>query len=171
MLIPFRLIKPGTVISLKTLFLKSRPIILYGFVLAILMFALKWMQWKFLIVDHALDIYIGLIALFFTVLGVWIARQLVKPKVQTLVVEKEVFVNAPDVFILNEAELKNLNLSSREYEVLTLLAKGHSNSAIADHLFVSLSTVKTHVSNLFAKLDVKSRTQAIDKAKRLNIIE
>ena len=144
-----------------------RHIILYGLILAILVFVLKWLQWKFLIVDNAIDIYIGLIAVFFTILGVWVATQLVKPKVQTVVIEKEV----PEKFEINETELKKLNLSSREYEVLQLLAKGHSNAEIAGNLFLSVSTVKTHVSNIFLKMDVKSRTQTIEKAKRLKIIE
>jgi len=154
-----------------TLLRDFRHIILYGLILAILVFVLKWLQWKFLIVNNAIDIYIGLVAVFFTVLGIWVATQLVKPKVQTVIVEKEVFVAQPEEFTINETELKKLNLSSREYEVLQLLAKGYSNTDIAESLFLSLSTIKTHVSNLYLKIDVKSRTQAIDKAKRLKIIE
>lgn len=138
--------------------------------LAILVFALKWMQWKFLILDNSLDIYIGLIAIFFTALGIWVATQLVKPKIQKVIIEKEVYITQPQDAAINEAELKKLNLSTREYEVLQLLAKGYSNSDIASNLFLSLSTVKTHVSNLFIKLDVKSRTQTIEKAKRLRIV-
>jgi DNA-binding CsgD family transcriptional regulator len=155
----------------KTIFLKTKHIILYGFILAILIFVLKWLQWKFLIVDNSLDIYIGLIAVFFTILGVWVATQLVKPKVQKVIVEKEVYVPQPDEFTINEAELKNLNLTNREYEVLQLLARGYSNAEIAANLFLSLSTVKTHVSNLYVKMNVKRRAQAIEKAKRLKIVE
>jgi NarL family two-component system response regulator LiaR len=157
--------------AFKKLYLKSRHLILYGVLLAILIFALKCLQWKFLITDNALDIYVGLIAIFFTILGIWVATQLVKPKVEKVVVEKEIYIPQPGLFMLNEAELKKLNLSSREYEVLQLLAKGYSNADIAKSLFLSLSTVKTHVSNLFLKMDVKSRTQTIEKAKRLRIIE
>lgn len=150
------------------IFLKDfKHIILYGLILAILVFTLKLLQWKFLILDNAIDIYIGLIAIFFTVLGIWVATQLIKPKVKTVVIEKEV----PEKFTVNETELKNLNLSSREYEVLQLLAKGHSNNDIAESLFLSVSTVKTHVSNLFLKMEVKNRTQATEKAKRLKIIK
>lgn len=155
---------------LKNLFFKTRHIILCGLLLAILVFMLKWLQWKFLIVDNSLDIYMGCIAVFFTILGVWIATQLVKPKVQTVIVEKEVYVSRADELTINETELKKLNLSNREYEVLQLLTKGYSNADIAESLFLSLSTVKTHVSHLFVKMDVKSRTQAIEKAKRLKII-
>jgi DNA-binding CsgD family transcriptional regulator len=154
-----------------TLLKDFRHIILYGLILAILVFVLKWMQWKFLIVDNAFDIYAGLIAIFFTILGIWVATQLAKPKVETIIVEKEILVMQPEDFTINETELKKLNLNNREYEVLQLLAKGHSNSDIATNLFLSLSTIKTHVSNLYLKMDVKSRTQAITKAKQLKIIE
>ncbi|HAK79095.1 MAG TPA: helix-turn-helix transcriptional regulator [Runella sp.] len=152
----------------KDLFLKTRHFVLYGFLMAILVFTLKWLQWKFLIMDNSIDIYVGLIAVFFLLLGVWVAKQLIKPSVETVVIEKEVVVAGQSA--INENELQKLNLSTREYEVLQLLAQGYSNAEIAERLFLSLSTIKTHVSNLFVKMDVKSRTQAIEKAKRLNII-
>lgn len=137
--------------------------------MAILVFALKWLQWKYLIADNSLDIYFGLIAVFFTLLGVWGATQLAKPKVQTVIVEKEVYLTHPDGLAINETELKKLNLTTREYEVLQLLTQGYTNAEIAEKLFLSLSTVKTHASNLFVKMDVKNRTQAIEKANRLKL--
>jgi DNA-binding CsgD family transcriptional regulator len=155
---------------LKQIFHKSRPIVLYGALMALLVFALKWLQWKYLITDHSLDIYIGLIAVFFTILGVWVATQLTQPKTRTVIVEKEVYLPPSDDFTINETELEKLNLTNREYEVLQWLTKGYSNAEIAAHLFLSLSTVKTHVSNLFVKMDVKNRTQALEKARRLKII-
>jgi DNA-binding CsgD family transcriptional regulator len=157
--------------QITTFFKDIEHIILYGSILAILVFALKWLQWKFLIVDNAIDIYLGLIAVFFTTLGIWVATQIMKRKVRTIVVEKEVFVPLPQQFAVNQAELKNLNFSNREYEVLQLLVKGYSNAEIATDLFLSLSTVKTHVSNLLLKMDVRSRTQIIARAKGLKIIE
>ncbi len=108
--------------------------------------------------------------MLFTGLGIWLALKLTKPKINTVIVEKEIFLNPPDQFILNREEIKRLNLSNREMEVLQLMAEGLSNQEIASRLFVSLNTIKTHSSNLFEKLDVRSRTQAIDKAKRLSII-
>lgn len=161
----------GLLLALYQTIHKARRIILYGLILGVLVFVLKWLQWKFLIVDNALDIYIGLLAVFFTVLGVWVATQLARPKIEKIVVEKEVFVPHPDDFTINETELKRLNLSNREYEVLQLVARGHSNADIADSLYISLSTVKTHVSNLYVKMGVARRAQAIDKAKRLRIVE
>jgi len=146
-----------------------KHIILYGLILAILVFVLKWLQWKFVILDNSIDIYVGLIAIFFTILGIWISTQLVKSKVETVIIEKEVIINNGEEFTIDETELKKLNLSTREYQVLQLLSQGQSNAEIAQNLFLSISTVKTHISNLFVKMDVKSRTQAIEKSKRLKI--
>jgi NarL family two-component system response regulator LiaR len=142
---------------------------LYPLSMGALVFLLKWLHWNILIVNNAMDLYVGLIAVFFTILGTWISRQLVKPKTETVVVEKEVLVPVQE-FVMNERELKKLNLTDREWDALQLIAQGKSNSEIADQLFLSVSTVKTHVSNLFIKMDVKRRTQALEKAKRLKII-
>jgi len=156
-------------ILLKQLFHKSRHVVLYGVLMAIMVFALKWLQWKYLITDNSSDIYLGLIAVFFTALGIWVATQLANTKTATVIIEREVYLPRPDDFTINEAELKKLNLTNREHEVLQVLTQGYSNAEIAGKLFLSLSTVKTHVSNLFVKMEVKNRTQAVEKAKRLKI--
>ncbi len=156
---------------LKNLVSNSKQLILYGLMLGLLIFVLKWMQWQFLIRDNSIDIYVGLIAIFFTVLGLWIATQLIKPKIETVFIEKEIIIHQTENFILNETELNRLNLSNREYEILQLLTKGKSNAEIAGNLFLSVSTIKTHVSNIFIKMDVKSRAQAIEKSKRLRITQ
>lgn len=148
-----------------------KHIIIYALALALLVFTLKWLQWEFLIIDNSIDIYIGLIAVFFTMLGIWVANQLTKPKIQEVIIEKEVIVPQAEDFTINERELEKLKLTKREYEILQLLIKGHSNSDIANQLFLSISTVKTHVSNLYTKMNVKRRTQAIAKAKKLKITE
>lgn len=106
---------------IKQIFHKSRHIVLYGLIMAMLVFGLKWLQWKYLITDNSLDIYIGLIAVFFTVLGIWMATQLAKPKVRTVIVEKEVYLPPQGDFSINTKELKKLNLSDHEYEVLQLI--------------------------------------------------
>ena len=147
---------------------RNRQIILYGVSLAILLLLLKWLEWRFIIINNAFEIYAGAIAVIFTALGIWLALKLIKPKVTTVVIEKSVFTGAD--FVLNLAELSNLRLSGREMEVLQLMADGLSNQQIADRLFVSLNTVKTHTSNLFLKMEVERRTQAIEKAKRLSLI-
>lgn len=151
-------------------FSKYKTYIWYGILLALLLFFLKWLELHVAIFDYAMELYIGAIAALFMGLGIWAALKLAKPRPQTIIVEKEVFRDRPAVFAANEKELEKLELSRRELEVLELMARGLSNQEIAEQLFVSLNTIKTHSSNLFSKLDVKRRTQAIEKAKRLNII-
>jgi len=154
----------------KSFFGRHKATIIYSISLALLLFLLKWLELRFIIFSHSFEIYAGFIAIIFTILGIWLALKLSKPKVETVVVEKEVYVNGDETFVLNTALISELELSKRELEVLSLMAEGHSNEEIAGKLFVSVSTVKTHNQNLFFKLDVKRRTQAIEKAKRLNLI-
>ncbi len=142
--------------------------ILYGVGLAFVLFFLKWLEFRFIIFSHSFEMYIGAVAIIFTALGIWLALKLSKPK--TIVVEKEVFLERNDAFVPNTALITKLELSKRELEILQLLAQGLSNQEIAAKIFVSLSTVKTHNQNLFEKLDVKRRTQAVEKARRLNLI-
>jgi two-component system, NarL family, response regulator LiaR len=153
------------------LFLKKhRSIWVYGLVLALLMFLLKWMELQWLIFDNARDVYMGAIALLFTLLGLWLARHLFKPKIEKVIEEKTIYINRPSEFSIDQKALALTGLSNREMEVLQLLAKGYSNKAIAEQLYVSLNTIKTHCSNIFEKLEVKSRLQAIEKAKNLHLI-
>ncbi|AWO00986.1 helix-turn-helix transcriptional regulator [Chitinophaga alhagiae] len=150
---------------------KNKHIILYGVSLAVLLFLLKWLELRLVIIDHAFELYVGAIAVLFTLLGIWLALRLSRPKVRTIVVEKEVLVQPQgNGFELNEKELARLAISNRELEVLQLMAEGLSNQEIAARLFVSLSTIKTHTSRLFEKMDVKRRTQAVEMGKRLHII-
>ena len=154
----------------KNFLLRNKATIIYSMSLALLLFLLKWLELRFIIFDHSFEIYIGSISVIFTALGIWLALKLSKPKIETVVVEKEVYVTRNESFVLNTSLVSQLELSKRELEILSLLAQGHSNQEIAAKLFVSLSTVKTHIQNLFEKLDVKRRTQAVAKAKRLNLI-
>ena len=154
----------------KNFFVKHKAIIIYSISLAVLLFLLKWLELRFIIFDHSFEIYIGFIAIIFTALGIWLALKLSKPKIETVVVEKEVYVTGNENAVLNTSLISQLELSKRELEILGFMALGDSNEEIAAKLFISLSTVKTHNQNLFVKLDVKRRTQAVEKAKRLNLI-
>ena len=156
--------------AIKNLFLKHKATIIYSISLASLLFLLKWLELRFIIFDHSFEIYIGFISVIFTALGIWLALKLSKPKIETVVVEKEVYVNRNENFVLNTSLISQLELSKRELEILGLMAQGHSNQEIAVKLFVSLSTVKTHIQNLFEKLEVKRRTQAVEKARSLQLI-
>ena len=157
-------------INNKNFLLRNKATIIYSISLALLLFLLKWLELRYIIFDHSFEIYIGFIAVIFTALGIWLALKLSKPKIETVVVEKEVYVTRNENFVLDTLLVSQLELSKRELEILSLLAQGHSNQEIAAKLFISLSTVKTHLQNLFEKLAVKRRTQAVEKARRLNLI-
>lgn len=157
---------------------RHRSTLLYGAILAVLLFLLKWLEIRYTYFNQSVELYTGGIALIFTALGIWVTTKLARPKVrvETVVVEKPVFVekhvyvNAAPKFVFDQKQYDKSGISSRELEVLQLMAEGLSNQEIADRMFVSLNTVKTHASNLFLKLDVSRRTQAVDKGKKLNLI-
>ncbi|MCB0661238.1 MAG: DNA-binding response regulator [Saprospiraceae bacterium] len=140
----------------------KKSILLYGLAMAVLLALLKFLQYKYLIRDLGIEVYLTIVAVFFTVLGIWAGLKLTNPK-QVIQASEE---KAGDP----EAMLAEYGISNREFEVLQLMAKGHSNQEIADELFLSLNTIKTHSTNLFSKLDVKRRTQAVDKAKSIGIL-
>ena len=154
---------------------KYKQVVLYAVSLVAILILLQLLQYKLLLVNHSYEIYMLCIALLFTGLGIWLALKLMKPKkeIQTVIVEKKVYEKllTKEELQAIEKEKQKLGLSSREMEVLELMAQGFSNQEIADRLFLSLPTVKTHSSNLFLKLDVKRRTQAIEKARQLRLIQ
>jgi len=137
-----------------------KTILIYGVALAALTGILKFIEYRYFVRDLSLEFYLGVVALLFAGLGVWAGLRLTRRKV--------VIAN-PD-FKLNEPELQRLGISKREYEVLELMAQGLSNQEIADKLFVSLNTIKTHSSNLFMKLDARRRTQAVRRAKEFGLL-
>ena len=151
-----------------------KQVLLYAASMVGLLVLLQVLQYRFVLVSHSFEIYMFCIAVVFTGLGIWLALKLVKQKkeIETIVVEKNVYVTKPTEEALQQMEeqRQKLGLSSRESEVLQLMAEGLSNQEIADRLFLSLATVKTHSSNLFLKLDVKRRTQAVEKARQLGLI-
>ena len=138
----------------------TRTVLIYGFVLAALVALLKYIEYRYFIRDFSLEFYVGLVAVIFTGLGIWVGPRLMRRKVMVI---------GPD-FVLNTAAIEHLGISKREHEVLELMARGHSNQEIAEKMFVSVNTVKTHLSNLFLKLEVSRRTQAVQKGKELRII-
>ncbi len=149
---------------------RNRSTIVYGLSMALLLFLLKWLEMHLIIIDHAFELYSAAIAIIFTSLGIWLALKLVGQKVHTVYVEKEVQISDSRPFQVNEDEIFRLGLSKREMEVLQLMANGLSNNEIAEKLFISTNTIKTHCSRLFEKLEVSRRTQAVEKARRLMLI-
>jgi DNA-binding CsgD family transcriptional regulator len=137
-----------------------KTIIVYGIALAALVGLLKFIEYSFFVRDLSLEVYLGLVAVLFTGLGVWAGLRLTRRKV----------IPATHEFTLNEEDLQRLGISKREYEVLELIAQGLSNHEIAERLFVSVNTIKTHSSHLFMKLDARRRTEAIRRAKELRLL-
>lgn len=135
-----------------------RTILIYGVLLAAGAFGLRWMEYQFVIRTHATETYLVLIALAFMGLGIWAGARLFRRP-------------APGPFTPNRQACASLGVSDRELEVLELLAAGRSNKEIAHQLAVSPNTIKTHVANLFEKLEAKRRTQAISRARELGIIQ
>ena len=144
----------------------QKLVIKFGLLATALLFLVKVSQYSMLTHNLSNEIWIGVFALLFLGFGVMISQIYFGQKKQPLVSENP--NNKPPQ--LNVKKIEELNISKREYEVLELINKGLSNQEIASQLFISESTVKTHVSNLLSKLDAKRRTQAIKIAKELRII-
>jgi len=155
-----RLIHPNTPVK--------KHILIYGLCGGLLIVMLRLIEYRFLVVAHSIEIYGGLIALLFAGVGVWLGLKLTRKK--EVVVFKEVMVSAAVPFALNAERLRELGVTPREREILELIANGMSNREIAEKLFVSENTVKTHSSRLFDKLGAKRRTQAVQLGKELGLI-
>jgi NarL family two-component system response regulator LiaR len=144
----------------------KKHILIYGLCGGVLIVILKLVEYRFLVIQHSIEIYGGLIALLFAVLGIWLGLKLTKNK-ETVIVRE---IPAPQFFTLNETRLRELGITRRELEILELIANGLSNREIAEKLFVSENTVKTHSSRLFDKLSARRRTQAVQMGKELGLI-
>src|SRR5205814_5821474 len=112
--------------SIKRFLQFHKATIFYSVCLALLLVLLKWLELRFIIFDYSLEIYIGAIALIFTGLGIWLALKLSKPKIKTVVVEKEVYISRNENFVLNKSLVAKLELSARKLEILGLMAEGNS---------------------------------------------
>jgi len=146
----------------------KRHVLMYGLIGGILIALLRWTEYQFLVVEHSIEIYGGLIAATFAVLGIWLGLKLTAKR-QTIVV-REVPVAAEGPFISDERKREDLHITRRELEILELIAQGLSTREIAEKLFVSESTVKTHSSRVFDKLGARRRTQAVQLGKEFGLL-
>ena len=144
----------------------KKTILLYGLVGGLLIALLKVVEYRYLVLSHSLEIYGGILAVLFSGVGIWLGLKLTRVK-ETVVV-KEVLVTGP--FVRNDAKVTEFGITPRELEILEAIAAGRSNREIAEGLFVSENTVKTHAANLFEKLRAKRRTQAVQVAKEAGLI-
>lgn len=142
-----------------------KQVILYGVLLGIVAAAMELLKFNLIVVENTFEVYALLVALVFGGVGIWVGTRLLAKNKPLIVVEGS---GTPGV--IDEEKIKELGISKREHEVLELIARGHTNQEVAELLFVSPNTVKTHLANIFAKLDVNRRTQAIQRAKDLNIL-
>ena len=147
---------------------RVRPILLFGVTGGLLAATLRFVEYRFLVVEHSVAIYGGLIAAVFAVLGIRLGLSLTRTREVTIV--KEVPVAAPAAFTRNESQVAALQLTPREVEILDQIAAGKSAREIAQALYVSENTVKTHTSRLYDKLGVNRRTQAVQEARRLGLL-
>ena len=145
-----------------------KHVLLYGLLCGVLIVALRLIEYRWLVVEHSLEIYGGLVAALFAGLGIWLGLKLTRHKETVLV--KEVMVPAPANFVRDQQKLEALGITPRELEILELIAQGLSNKEIAARVFVSENTVKTHSSRVFDKLGARRRTQAVQLGKELRLI-
>jgi len=143
--------------------------IIYGLCGGVLIAFLKYIEYRFIVVEHSVEIYGGLTAILFAGVGIWLGLKLTRKK--EIVVVKEIPVAVSEPFVVNEARIRDLGITRRELEILELIANGMSNREIAEKLFVSENTVKTHSSRLLDKLSAKRRTQAVQIAKEMGLIK
>ena len=159
---------PGPLESLRV----KKTVLLYGLLGGVLIAVLKLVEYRYLVLEHSLEIYGGVVALMFSVVGIWLGQKLTRTRETVVVREVPVRVEVPVTgpFVRNEARVRELGITPRELDILEALAAGLSNKEIAERLFVSENTVKTHAARLFGKLSAKRRTQAVQLAKEAGLI-
>ena len=152
----------------------KKTVLLYGILGGLLVAALKFVEYRFLVVEHSLEIYGGIVAVLFSALGIWLGLKLTRPRETVITREVPVEVRVPvpvtGPFVRNQARVEQLGITARELDILEAMAAGLSNREIAERLFVSENTVKTHAGRLFDKLSAKRRTQAVQLAKEAGLI-
>jgi two-component system, NarL family, response regulator LiaR len=148
----------------------KKHILLYGLAGGLLIVLLKLIEFRFIVVEHSVQIYGGLVAALFASLGIWLGLRVTRGR-ETVVVREVVVTKPADVpFVRDTKQVEVLGLTPRELEMLDMLAAGWSNREIAEKGFVSENTVKTHLSRIFDKLGAQRRTQAVQIAKKLRLL-
>jgi len=153
----------------------KRHVLIFGLVGGLLIAALRYTEYRFVVIEHSIELYGALIAILFAVFGIWLGQRITRKRTAIEVRE----VPAPtsgrgaepaSPFAPNTAQQQSLGITARELEILTLIARGLSNREIAAQLFVSENTVKTHCSRAFDKLGAARRTQAVRRGKELGLL-
>ena len=154
----------------------KKTVLVFGLLGGVLIAILKLVEYRFLVLEHSLEIYGGIVAALFAAVGIWLGLKLTKTRETVVVREVPVEVQVPvevhvtGPFIRNDVRLEQLGITPRELNILEAMAAGLSNREIAEQLFVSENTVKTHAARLFDKLLAQRRTQAVQRAKEAGLI-
>jgi DNA-binding CsgD family transcriptional regulator len=154
----------------------KKTALVYGILGGVLIAVLRLVEYRYLVLEHSLEIYGGIVAALFSALGIWLGLKLTRTRETVVVrevpvrVEVQVPIPAGGPFARNEARLEQLGITPREMEILEAMAAGFSNREIAERLYVSENTVKTHAARLFGKLSARRRTQAVQLAKEAGLI-
>jgi two-component system, NarL family, response regulator LiaR len=154
----------------------KRHVLIFGLVGGFLIAILQYSEYRFVIIEHSVEIYIAIVAMLFAIFGIWLGLRIARRREPTreTVVVREVLVPAEatalEPFTPNTANQQTLGITARELEILTLIARGFSNREIATQLFVSENTVKTHCARAFEKLGAVRRTQAVQRCKELGLL-
>jgi NarL family two-component system response regulator LiaR len=154
----------------------KRHVLIFGLVGGLLIAILQYSEYRFVVIEHSVELYSALVAILFATFGIWIGLRITRRRetVRETVVVREVLVPAEapalEPFAPNMAQQQTLGITARELEILTLIAQGFSNREIATQLFVSENTVKTHCARAFDKLGAVRRTQAVQRGKELGLL-
>jgi len=153
----------------------KKHVLTFGIVGGLLITVLQWTQFRFIVIEHSVEVYGGVIAAIFAVLGIWLGVRMSRPRKpddsqlgdQAIAVQPN-----PEMrpFLVDEQRREQLGITRRELEVLGLIAQGMSNREIAGKLFVSENTIKTHSSRVFDKLGARRRTQAVQLGKEFGLL-
>ncbi len=159
----------------------KRHVLIFGVVGGLLIAILQYTEYRFVVIEHSVELYSALVAILFATFGIWLGLRITRSRetIRETVVVREVlvpsqasadFVPSSAPFAPNKAQQQTLGITARELEILTLVARGLSNREIATQLFVSENTVKTHCSRAFDKLGAARRTQAVQRGKELGLL-
>jgi len=150
----------------------KRHALIFGLVGGLLIVVLQYTEYRFVVIEHSIELYGALVAVLFAAFGIWLGLRITGRR-ETIVV-KEVLVPAEaaalEPFVPNTGQQQSLGITARELEILTLVGRGFSNREIATQLFISENTVKTHCARAFDKLGAARRTQAVQRGKELGLL-
>jgi DNA-binding NarL/FixJ family response regulator len=148
----------------------AREIVIFGVCGGVLIAVLRLTEYRFIVVEHSVEVYGAIVAALFAGVGIWLGGTITRKKPDVIVREVPVEVRVPGPFLLDEERVRSLQITPRELEILGLIAEGLSNKEIAERVFVSENTVKTHASRLFDKLGARRRTEAVQIGKSSRLI-